>query len=190
MCKLVFVYSSMNSGKSLAVLTKNYMLKEKGFKTVLVKPAVDTRTAATIATRLGLEEPCFVLGEKDLASHIVLNSAHDKPDFVIVDEAQFLTKDQVLDFISLVDNWSINVHCYGLKLNWKGDFFEGSFHLMKHADKLIAVDNICPYYTESPAFYHIKKAGDKNEIEAGYEDLYESVSRKKWVEWKKGSNLF
>lgn len=54
MCKLVFYYSSMNSGKSLAVLTKNYMLKEKGFSTVLLKPAIDTRTEGSIATRLGI----------------------------------------------------------------------------------------------------------------------------------------
>lgn len=180
----------MNSGKSLAVLTKNYMLKEKGFRTVLMKPAVDTRTQGSISTRLGLEQDCIAILEKELPSKRILKSASDKPDFVLVDEAQFFTEEQILDFIFLVDNWNINVYCYGLKLNWQGNFFEGSLHLMKHADELVAIDNICPYYTKSPAFYHIKKAGNKNEIETGYEDLYESVSRKKWFEWKKESNLF
>ena len=173
----------MNSGKSLAVLTKNYMLKEKGFRTVLLKPAIDTRTEGSISTRLGIEQDCITILTNHLPSEYILKSSNNRPDFVLVDEAQFFSQEQILDLIFLVDNRNINVFCYGLKLNWQGNFFEGSLHLMKHADELVAIDNICPYYTKSPAFYHIKKAGDKNEIETGYEDLYESVSRKKWFEW-------
>lgn len=159
------------------------MLQEKGFSTVLLKPAIDTRTAGSISTRLGLAKDCITILKNSMPSEHILKSSNNRPDFVLADEAQFFSQEQILDLISLVDNWNINVYCYGLKLNWQGNFFEGSLHLMKHADELVAIDNICPYYTKSPAFYHIKKAGDNNEIETGYEDLYESVSRKKWFEW-------
>jgi thymidine kinase len=183
MCKLVFYYSSMNSGKSLAVLTKNYMLKEKGFKTVLMKPSVDTRTAATVATRLGLEESCAVLSETDLPSHTILKSAHDKPDFIIVDEAQFLTKEQVWDLAGLVDNWGINVYCYGLRLNWQGEFFTGSEELMKIADVLEPIENFCQINKGALAFFHIKKAGSDKPVEVGMEDMYDTASRKIWKQW-------
>jgi thymidine kinase len=183
MYKLVFVYSSMNSGKSLAVLTKNYMLKEKGFNTVLMKPAVDTRTTATVSTRLGLEAPCTVLSESDLPSHIVLQSRLNKPDFILVDEAQFLTKEQVWDLAGLVDQWNINVYCYGLKLDWQGNFFTGSEQLMKIADVLEPIENFCQVNKGAVAFFHIKKTGGDAPVEIGMEDMYDTVSRKVWKQW-------
>jgi thymidine kinase len=184
MCKLAFYYSSMNSGKSLAVLTKNYMLREKGFRTVLMKPAVDTRTDHTIATRLGIEAECSVLAPDELPSTRVLHSAADKPDYVLVDEAQFLSAEQIWDLANLVDNWGINVYCYGLRLDWQGNFFTGSETLFKIADNIEAIENICKY-TGAPAYFHIKLAGTDASVEVGAEDMYESVSRKRWREWQK-----
>ncbi len=179
--KLVFVYSSMNSGKSLSILTKNYMLKEKGFKTILMKPELDDRTS-TISTRLGLEEKCEIITE--LPSTKVLKSNKSKPHFVLVDEAQFLTKEQVWDLAGLVDNWGINVYCYGLKLNWQGDFFEGSQELMKIADELVQVETFCKVNKGSPAMFHIKLGGsDTATVETGYEDMYDTASRKVWKQW-------
>ena len=139
MSKLVFVYSSMNSGKSLSILTKNYMLKEKGFKTLLMKPELDDRTS-TISSRLGIEEQCMQIPKDGIPSKFVLKSDYTKPDFILVDEAQFLSKAQVWDLAGLVDNWNVNVYCYGLKINWQGNFFEGSEELMKIADELEQVD--------------------------------------------------
>jgi thymidine kinase len=173
----------MNSGKSLAVLTKNYMLEEKGFKTVLMKPAVDTRTEGSISTRLGIEKSCITILENQMPSNQVLKSAKDKPDFVLVDEAQFFSKDQIWDLANLVDNWGINVYCYGLKLDWQGEFFTGSEALMKIADDLQPVENLCQYNQGAPAYFHIKLGGSDSSVEVGAEDLYESVSRKKWLDW-------
>jgi len=184
MCKLTFYYSSMNSGKSLAVLTKNYMLKEKGFNTVLLKPAVDTRTSGSISTRLGIEEECIAVLKNELPSQRILKSAHNKPDAILVDEAQFLTEQQVWDLANLVDNWGINVYCYGLKIDWQGNFFTGSETLFKIADSLEPVENLCKYNKGMPAYFHIKLGGSSASVEIGAEDLYESVSRKKWREWK------
>lgn len=183
MSSLVFYYSSMNSGKSLAVLTKNYMLQERGLSTLLLKPATDTRTCHTIATRLGIEADCLVVNSNELPSNKILLGCNSKPDYLLVDEAQFLTADQVLDLADLVDNWNINVYCYGLKLAWRGEFFEGSEALLKFADSIESIENLCKYYKGSPAYFHIKLGGSDSSVEVGDEDLYESVSRKRWREW-------
>lgn len=182
MCKLTFVYSSMNSGKSLSILTKNYTLTNKGFKTVLMKPSLDDRTEK-ISTRLGLEHDCLIIDNGDLPSEKILKSSVDKPDFVMVDEAQFLNKEQVWDLANLVDNWNINVYCYGLRLDWQGNFFKGSEELMKIADELISIENFCKENKGALAFFHVKKGGSKDVVETGYEDLYDTVSRKVWKQW-------
>ena len=182
MCKLTFVYSSMNSGKSLSVLTKNHTLTQKGFRTVLMKPAIDDRSTA-ITTRLGIEHDCLIIGPTELASAKILKSHATKPDFLMVDEAQFLTKEQVWDLANLVDNWDINVYCYGLRLDWQGNFFTGSEELMKISDELIPIENFCKENKGALAFFHIKKGGSDDPVETGYEDLYDTVSRKVWKQW-------
>jgi len=183
MCKLVFYYSSMNSGKSLAVLTKNYMLQEKGFRTVLLKPAVDTRTQGSISTRLGIEQDCITILENQLPSEVILKGAADRPDYVLADEAQFFSNEQIWDLANLVDNWNINVYCYGLRIDWQGNFFSGSETLFKIADGLEPIENICKYNQGSPAYFHVKLGGSDDSVEVGYEELYESVSRKRWRKW-------
>jgi len=183
MSKLTFYYSSMNSGKSLAVLTKNYMLQEKGFVTVLMKPAVDTRTDGTISTRLGFETECITVEKDQLPSEHILKSCNLKPDAVLVDEAQFFSKEQIWDLAKIVDRWQISVYCYGLRIDWQGEFFSGSKELFKIADELHPIENLCKYYKGSPAYFHVKLGGSDESVEIGAEDLYESVSRRHWQEW-------
>ena len=182
MCKLTFVYSSMNSGKSLSVLTRNHTLTQKGFRTVLMKPAIDDRSPA-ITTRLGIDHECLIIHPNEMPSAKILKSHATKPDFLMVDEAQFLTKEQVWDLANLVDNWGINVYCYGLRLNWQGEFFTGSEELFKIADELIPIENFCKENKGALAFFHIKKGGNDDPVETGYEDLYDTVSRKVWKQW-------
>jgi len=176
MTKLTFVFSSMNSGKTLALLTKNFMLREKGYKTLLIKPTIDDRTT-TISSRIGLEEECMMIGKTDLLSDII----GIQYDYILIDEAQFLTRDQVWDLSNLVDYYHINIICYGLKLNWKAELFEGSKALIELADELIQMDSICKA-TGNPALFHHKLGGSDEAVETGYEDLYETVSRKIWKE--------
>jgi len=102
---------------------------------------------------------------------------------VLVDEAQFLEEQQIWDLANLVDNWDINVYCYGLRLDWKGNFFTGSETLFKIADELEPIENFCKYNKGAPAYFHIKLGGSGSSVEVGAEDLYESVSRKKWRQW-------
>jgi thymidine kinase len=188
MSKLTFYYSSMNSGKSLAVLTKNYMLQEKGFVTVLMKPAVDTRTNSTIATRLGIEADCISVQSSELPSEHVLKSSNLKPDAVLVDEAQFFSQEQIWDLAKIVDRWQIAVYCYGLRIDWQGEFFSGSETLFKIADELHPIENLCSYYKGSPAYFHVKLGGSDKSVEIGAEELYESVSRRRWQEWQQERN--
>ena len=172
----------MNSGKTLALLTKNYMLRERGFKTILMKPDIDDRSL-TISSRIGVEEKCISIQRYELPSEDILKSKQPRPDFVLIDESQFLSKEQVWDLAHLVDNWKIDVFCYGLKLDWRGEFFEGSKELMKISDDLIQIESLCKYNKGMPALFHIKLGGNKESVETGFEDLYETVSRKKWLEW-------
>ncbi len=179
MAKLTFVFSSMNSGKTLALLTKNFMLRQKGYRTLLIKPAMDDRTT-TISSRIGLEEPCQILPINKFAS-TGINPTKQEYDYILVDEAQFLTRDQCWDLSDLVDYFNINVICYGLKLNWKAELFEGSKALIELADELIQMDSICKE-TGNPALFHHKLGGSDAAVETGYEDLYETLSRRIWKE--------
>ena len=171
----------MNSGKTLALLTKNFMLREKGYRTLLVKPDLDDRSI-TISSRIGLEEDCYLLPINSFVSTL-MNPTEPAYDFILVDEAQFLTRDQVWDLSDIVDYHNINVICYGLKLNWKAELFEGSKTLMELADELIQMDSICKE-TGNPALFHYKHGGSEASIETGFEDLYSTVSRKVWKEMR------
>jgi thymidine kinase len=179
----------MNSGKSLSLLTKNFILREKGFNTVLLKPAIDSRSADSITTRLGISDPCITLKTIDNPLKVILENHNHRIDYVLVDEAQFLTKEQVWSLAVMVDEFNINVRCYGLKLDWQGEFFTGSAELMKIADELEPIGNYCRYNKGAKAFFHMKLGGSKDSVEIGEEDLYESVSRKKWKEWKEHTSL-
>ena len=176
MAKLTFVFSSMNSGKTLALLTKNFMLRQKGYRTLLIKPAMDDRTT-TISSRIGLEEQCMLINKNDMVSEIIKKNY----EYLLIDEAQFLTKEQVWDLSDLVDYYNINVICYGLKLTWKGELFDGSKALMELADDLQQMDSICKE-TGNPALFHHKLGGSDAAVETGYEDLYDTVSRRIWKE--------
>lgn len=144
-----------------------------------MKSAVDSRSEDSITTRLGISDKCITLESKDLPSKFIEYRA----DYVLVDEAQFLSKEQVWDLAGLADDLNINVRCYGLKLDWQGNFFSGSEELMKIADELEPIGNYCKHNKGAKAFFHIKINGSNESVEIGEEDLYESVSRKKWKEW-------
>lgn len=179
--KFTFIFSSMNSGKTLALLTKNFMLRRQGYSTILLKPELDDRTTK-ISSRIGLEEDCISIPpNSDLISHVFgeVRRKQFEVDYILVDEAQFLSKEQVWELSDLVDYHDITVICYGLKLNWKAELFEGSKALIELCDELIQMDSICKE-TGLPALFHKKLGGSDADIETGYEDLYESVSRKVW----------
>jgi thymidine kinase len=170
----------MNSGKTLALLTKAFMLRQKGYSVLLMKPELDDRTA-TISSRIGLEEDCIIIPRDKYPNTDMGIGINQKPDYILIDEAQFLSKDQVWDISNIVDYFDVNVICYGLKLNWKGELFEGSQTLIALADDLQQMDSFCKE-TGNPALFHWKKGGSDAAFETGYEEMYDTVSRKIWKE--------
>ena len=131
MAKLFFYYGTMGSSKTANALMVSYNYKEVGKRAILVKPDTDTRSGKyKIHSRTGLEEDCIIFSDFEKWSDGYIQDY----DVVIVDEAQFCTKEQV-DFLSdIVDRLNIPVICYGLHADFKNDLFEGSARLLTIAD--------------------------------------------------------
>ena len=137
MAKLHFRYGAMGSSKTANALMVEYNYRERGKNALLVKPKIDSRDGdRTIRSRIGLEKQGIFLEELVKMSDEELKEY----DCVIVDEAQFATKAQVQ---FMVDDLDIPVICYGLRTDFREEFFEGSMWLMAWADKIEEVRTVC-----------------------------------------------
>jgi thymidine kinase len=143
--KLYFYYAAMNAGKSTTLLQADYNYRERGMETMLWTAAHDDRAGSgRIASRLeiGAEANPF-----DLATDLFEATAEElkrrKLDCILVDEAQFLTRDQVLHLCRVSDEVGIPVLCYGLRTDFQGNLFEGSAALLALADALIELKAVC-----------------------------------------------
>ena len=133
MAQLYFKYGAMGSSKSANALMARFNYEERGQETLLVKPQLDTRDGDhMVRSRIGLEHPCIYFHEMQQMPDEELQ----KYACIIVDEAQFLTKEEVYYLVHLVDDCGIPVICYGLKADFKGELFPGSYQLLVLADKL------------------------------------------------------
>ncbi|WP_026507948.1 thymidine kinase [Butyrivibrio sp. MC2013] len=148
MAKLYFRYGAMGSSKTANALMVHYNYVEKGQNAVLLKPGVENRDGATlIRSRIGLSAECVIIEdflkearEKWLTG---LDDGWDRLDCCIVDEAHFLTAEQVDLLAYIVDQYDLPVICYGLRTDFTGHFFEGSKRLMELADKIEEVPTVC-----------------------------------------------
>ena len=140
MAKLYFRYGVMGSSKTANALMVRYNYEERGQDALLVKPAVDQRDGARfVASRAGLSHPCIYFSDL-----MEMTPRQLKPyACIIVDEAQFLTRDEVRYLTDLVDDWNIPVICYGLRTDFKGELFPGSAELLATADVIEEVKTIC-----------------------------------------------
>ena len=139
MAKLYFRYGAMSSSKTANAIMVKYNYGEQGQRALLVKPAVDMRDGVrTIRSRSGLSDACVLFHEMDLDAI----KAHAY-DCIIVDEAQFLTRDEVYLLTELVDEYNVPVICYGLRADFQGNLFEGSKWLLAWADTIEEVKNKC-----------------------------------------------
>jgi thymidine kinase len=145
MAKLYFYYASMNAGKSTNLLQAAFNYRERGMEALLWTAALDNRSAGLpIASRIGLEAdarrytPGTNLFRETLAQHEATPLA-----CVLVDEAQFLTADQVWQCARLADEAGIPVLCYGLRTDFRGDLFPGSAVLLGIADALVELKAVC-----------------------------------------------
>ena len=139
MAKLYFRYGAMSSSKTAQAIMVKYNYGERGQKALLSKPATDTRDGIrTVRSRCGLSDECVLFDDipwEDVKNHVY--------DCLIVDEAQFLTREQVFKLIDAVDNMNVPVICYGLRTDFQGNFFEGSHWLLARADAIEEVKTIC-----------------------------------------------
>ena len=137
MAKLYFRYGAMGSSKTANAIMVQYNYQERGQKALILKPKLDTRDGErVVSSRSGLTAPCMYIEELDQIN--VRDYA-----CLIVDEAQFLTKAQVERLVQIVDHDNVPVVAYGLRADFKGNFFEGSQWLMAWADSIEEVKTIC-----------------------------------------------
>ncbi len=145
MAKLYFYYSSMNAGKSTALLQSSYNYRERGMNTLVLAPKLDDRYGVgKVSSRIGLETEAINFDQTDDLLDIVNNAIEDDPlHCVLIDEAQFLTKDQVFQVGEVTDQLNIPVLAYGLRTDFQGEPFEGSKYLLAWSDNLKELKAIC-----------------------------------------------
>lgn len=186
MAKLYFHYASMNAGKSARLLTDAYNYKERGMRVLLYKPAIDTREKrSVIASRVGLKEGCqLIQPDMDLFTDIGLR--HGFISCVFVDEAQFLSKQNVFDLARVVDELNIPVMTYGLRTDFQLNLFEGSQWLMSLADEIRELRGVCHCGKKATTVARIDAQGnfvtEGAQVEIGAEDKYVSLCRKHYHE--------
>ncbi len=146
MAKLYFYYAAMNAGKSTVLLQSSHNYRERGMHTLLFTPSIDTRYQyGTICSRIGLSEQAFAFTENDDLYEITIKLHRQGQQYacILLDEAQFLTREQVYQLTEITDKLSIPVLAYGLRTDFKGELFTGSQFLLAWADELIELKTIC-----------------------------------------------
>ena len=143
MAQLFFKYGAMNSGKSIDVLKVAHNYEEQGKPVVLLTSGVDTRSGrGTIASRIGLERKVNPI-MKDTNVYEYVKNIDQRIYCVLIDEAQFLSKEHVLQLTQIVDELNIPVMTFGLKNDFRTELFEGSKYLLIYADKIEEMKTIC-----------------------------------------------
>ena len=188
MAKLYFHYSTMNAGKSTLLLQAAHNYREGGMATYLVTAQFDNRSGqGRIASRIGIGEDAdtFAPGE-DLYTKIAARLALGPLACVFIDEAQFLSKEQVWQLARAVDDLKTPVMCYGLRVDFQGNLFPGSAALLAWADEMREVRTIC--HCGKKATMVIRRGLDGRALTAGEQvviggnETYVSLCRKHWRE--------
>ena len=188
MAKLYFYYSSMNAGKSTALLQSSYNYKERGMRTLVLAPRLDDRFGVgKVTSRIGIEsEATTFCADTDLLELVRSRNGEESLHCVLIDEAQFLTREQVFALGEITDKLNIPVLAYGLRTDFQGEPFEGSKYLLAWADNLKELKAIC--HCGSKATMVIRFDGDGravtegSQVEIGGNDRYISMCRKHFKE--------
>jgi thymidine kinase len=143
MSKLYFRYGAMNSGKTTLLLQVAHNYEERDMKVVIIKPGVDTKGEDNIVTRIGLKRRVDHIVKKDEQLTPYLNSLEEDIVCVLVDEAQFLTRDQIDELFMFTKIKNRPVICYGLRSDFKTMAFPGSLRLFEVADEMEELYTIC-----------------------------------------------
>ena len=174
--KLIFQYATMNAGKTAKLLAEAYNLMAIGKTVTLIKPSIDTRNE-TIESRNGFKSDCLVLNETQNVSDI-LPYKDLKDKYILVDECQFLSKEQIFDLRCLASKGA-TVECFGLKNTFKMELFESSAFLLAIADEIVENSSYCHCGEKATMILKTNENGqaiyEGDIIDCGAEDKYTSV---------------
>lgn len=189
MAKLYFNYSTMNAGKSTVLLQASYNYNERGMSTYLLTADFDDRGGATgvIASRIGIRAQADTFGSTtDLYERIRLRREAGTFACVMLDEAQWLTEEQVWQLARAVDDLDVPVMCYGLRTDFRGRLFPGSAALLAIADEMREVRTICHCGRKATMVVRLDAEGNAlregPQIQVGGNESYVSLCRKHWRE--------
>ena len=143
MAKLYFFYGAMNSGKTTRIIQLAYNYDEQGMNAVLMKPKIDTKGNDYVVSRIGAKKKVDLLIDKKENIYNIIVEKYTNVDLFIVDEAQFLTEQQVNQLMDIVIDLNIPVMCYGLRTDFMGNSFPGSRRLLDIAHELTEIKTIC-----------------------------------------------
>jgi len=184
MAKLYFYYSSMNAGKSTSLLQSSYNYRERGMNTLVLAPQLDDRFGVgKVTSRIGIESEATTFSNKTDLFKLVSDSGADEPlHCVLIDEAQFLTRDQVFQLSEVTDKLNIPVLAYGLRTDFQGEPFEGSKYLLAWSDNLKEIKAICHCGTKATMVLRMDANGNAvtegSQVEIGGNDRYVSMCRR------------
>lgn len=186
MSKLYFYYGTMNCGKSMLLLAKAYNFQERSIPILLLKSRVDTRDGKDVIHSRSLgDKECIGFNKEENVFNIIENivkNTDKKYQWILVDEAQFLTENQVDELSDVVDKLDINVICYGLRTDFRTKLFPGSKRLFEVADTIEELKSTCSCGNKT--IYNARIDSDGNlvtrgkQVEVGGEDKYISICRK------------
>ncbi|MEI4486017.1 thymidine kinase [Frigidibacter sp. MR17.14] len=186
MAKLYFHYSTMNAGKSTILLQAAHNYRERGMGSLLMTAAIDDRAGTgRIESRIGIGEPAATFDATTQMFDFV-KAAVDAGGIhcIFVDEAQFLSQEQVWDLARVVDDLGLPVMCYGLRVDFRGALFPGSAALLALADELREVRTIC-HCGKKATMVVRRDAGGRvtvagAQVQIGGNETYESLCRRHW----------
>lgn len=147
MSKLYFRYATMGAGKSLDLLKTAYNYEERNKNVLLLTSKFDNRNGLDkITSRVGLSMPAISISDTtNIFEYVKLQHSVNRYDCVLIDEVQFLTKKHIWELTEIVDKLNLTVITYGLRIDYKGEPFEGSCYLMAYADKIEELKTICEF---------------------------------------------
>jgi thymidine kinase len=194
MAKLYFYYSTMNAGKSTALLQASHNYEERGMRTLLYTALIDSRDGGRIHSRIGIQRQAkHFHPQMDLRTDIGIEHKAAPLACVLVDEAQFLTPEQAKQLAQVVDELNVPVLCYGLRTDFRGELFPGSAQLLGWADNLVELKTICHCGRKAIMVVRVKPDGtverEGAQIEIGGNDRYVPLCRRHFSQALAGAKI-
>ena len=195
MAKVYFYYAAMNAGKSTVLLQSSYNYRERGMRTLLFTPSIDTRYGTgRIESRIGLRSSAISLRAcDDLVARVRTEHQTQPVACVLVDEAQFLSPEQVWQLADVADSLDIPVLCYGLRTDFQGKLFPGSATLLGIADDLTELKTICYCGRKATMNLRIDQDGhaakEGDQVEIGGNNRYIATCRRHFKEALAGNRV-